>query len=410
MPTISGVSHQGVRAELRRSYEQQLLAALRASGPLSRADLAARLGVSRNTLGDIVTDLLERAVIVRAPGRSEPARGRPAARLALNPQAGQFLGVDFGHHRVHLAVIDASHAITADGAHPYDPDSPWPARVTAAFDLLDRLAGDRGVDLDAIVGIGIGLPGPFSPRTPPGPLPTTTSVSDYVADAFRGRFAETRLVLDNNTRFAALAEAIRIDVAATRSLVYVRLSDGVGGGLVIDGRLVLGANGYAGELGHVSVRADGRVCRCGKRGCLETVASVPAILERCGELGAPLGSLADLDQAVRRADPIVDRVLRDAGEAVGYVLGTLAVALNPDELVIGGPLVHVAAPLLDQARRAIDWELLPVGDVVPVLRRAELGDEDGAVGAVAALLHSSPLLANYPADARLSTLGEVSTA
>lgn len=387
----------GLHAALRRTHEDELVRTLQAYGPLPRAELARRVGLSRTTLTEMTAELLARAVLVVVESPlPRTGRGRPAARLALNPAAGQFVGLDFGHRRVRGVVVDATHEVVAGGVRSYDGDSGWQTRVAQGMDLLDELGRDPAVALTGLTAVAVGLPGPFSPRIPgDSGAGTSVSASDLVRRALQDRLGAPVLV-DNNTRFAALAEAIWGRGAGAEDLLYVRLSDGVGGGLVIGGRLVTGSAGFAGELGHVSFSTAGARCRCGKRGCLETLASVPSILQRCRDEGAPLTSLADLARAVADHDPVVDRVLRDAGEALGRVLGTVAVALNPAEIVVGGEIVGIAPVLLEQAQRRIAWEMLPLPAVAPTIRPAQLGDDDGALGAVAALFHSSPLLAGYP--------------
>jgi predicted NBD/HSP70 family sugar kinase len=205
---------------------------------------------------------------------------------------------------------------------------------------------------------------------------------------------------------AALAEAIT-GSGAVDDLIYVRISDGVGGGLVVGGRLVTGSAGLAGELGHVGVNAHGASCRCGKNGCLETVASVPAIIANCHTRGVPIEGLDELRSAVARSHPVVDQVLRAAGAAIGRVVGAAAMALNPAEIVIGGEIVRIAPVLVEQVRSTVAFELLPSAAVMPVVRGAELSDDDGALGALSALFHSSPLLAGYPAPAQAQPSGGV---
>ncbi|MDQ4098093.1 MAG: ROK family protein, partial [Actinomycetota bacterium] len=146
---------------------------------------------------------------------------------------------------------------------------------------------------------------------------------------------------------------------------------------------------------HVTVRADGLACRCGKNGCLETIASVPAILSACRAKGLAVEGLDGLAAAVARSHPVADEVLRDAAAALGRVLGAVAMALNPSEIVIGGAITRVAPVVLHQAAATITFELFP-GAKVPSVRAAHLSDDDGALGALAALFHSSPLLAGYP--------------
>lgn len=374
---------------------------------MSRGEIAAIVGLSRSTLSEITGHLLQRGAIVVVDtdaGRREGS-GRPAERLALDPGSGQFMGIDFGHRRVHVVVADASHEILMSGSTPYDDDTAWPQRINHAFAMIDRLSAEAKVHFGALQGIGIGVPGPL-PRPPAAsPRPTTGPAGrgwvDGLNAAFTDRFAAPVLI-DNNTRLAALAEAIS-GGKGVDDLVYVRLSDGVGGGLVVGGRLVIGSAGLAGEFGHVTVEPDGTQCRCGKFGCLETVASVPAILRRCQELGVPLVDLTELESAVRRSHPVVDQVLRAAAAAVGRVVGVTAMTLNPAKIVIGGEITRIAPVIVDQVAATVAYELIPSSAPGPAVLAAQLSHEAGAVGALAALFHSSPLLVGYPeADAQLT--------
>jgi predicted NBD/HSP70 family sugar kinase len=389
----------GVHALVRRTHEERVLAALRAHGALSRGELATSVGLSRTTLSEITAHLLQRGAIIVADtdAATRAGSGRPAERLALDPDSGQFLGVDFGHRRVHVAVADASHEIIAQGVERYDDDPPWAERLEIAFELIDRLSRDTGVHFGALQSVGIGVPGPYTGARPGFPAVSWKKqlAPDGVDVAFAERFGAP-VVVDNNTRLAALAEAIsRPD--AVDNLIYLRLSDGVGGGLVISGRLVTGSRGFAGELGHVTANPSGAACRCGKRGCLETIASVPAILRACSDAGADVETLDDLAEAVAKGDPAVDAVLREVGSTVGRVLGAAAMTLNPREVVIGGEIVRIAPVLVEQAAATLRYELYSIPSDQPhIVRAAQLRDSDGALGAIAAIFHQSPLLAGYP--------------
>jgi predicted NBD/HSP70 family sugar kinase len=389
----------GVHALVRKTHEARVLQALREHGALSRGQIARAVGLSRTTLSEITSSLLHRGavVVVDTDAAHREGSGRPAERLALDPSSGQFMGVDFGHRRVQVAVADAAHEIVASGFDRYADDVDWRTRLDVAFRLIDRLSTRYGVHYGALQGIGIGVPGPYSASIGRRGFPTHRAADGFpeasVEAAFGDRFGAP-VIVDNNTRLAGLAEAIFGD-RTIENLLYARLSDGVGGGLVVGGRLVTGSAGLAGELGHVTVRPDGAACRCGKNGCLETVASVPAVLAACRAEGLPVESLDDLAAAVARSHPVADQVLRDAGAATGRVLAAVAMALNPAEIVIGGGIIRVAPVILQQAVATITHELVP-GAAVPSVRAAYLSDDDGALGALAALFHSSPLLAGYP--------------
>lgn len=366
-----------------------MLAILRERGGLSRAQIAARSGLSRTTLSEITSELLARGaiVVVNTDARDRAGSGRPAELLALDPRSGQFLGVDIGHNRVRVAVADAAHEIIASGVEEYRPARPWPHRLAAAVGLVDRIAREQGINLAALQGIGVGVA---------GPVPAGGSRADVLA-AFSARFPAPVLV-DNNTRFAALAEAGHLgrnrragetgNDAEAGDVLYVRLADGVGGGLVVAGRLVSGAGGVAGEFGHVKVDPAGGVCRCGKRGCLETVAAVRPVLAAAG-----VDNLGEL--AVRRHEPHVRAVIDDVAEALGRVLADAALILNPEVVVIGGPLPFAVPEIVTGAAAVIRAEMIP-GEAHPLVRPAQLGDDDGARGAITACFRQSPLLTDYP--------------
>ncbi|WP_329247119.1 ROK family transcriptional regulator [Actinoallomurus sp. NBC_01490] len=379
----------GVHALVRRSHEERVLRVLRQRGALSRGEIAARVGLSRTTVSEITSDLIARGAItiVGTDAVGRVGSGRPAERLALDPSSGQFMAVDFGHRRVNVAVADASHDVIALGTSRYPESAGWPERIPAAFALIRRLSVDKGVHYRALQAIAVGVPG-WGDRSP----------ADGVAETFAEHFGAP-VTVDNNVRFAGLAEALRSPADSVQNLIYVRLSDGVGGGVVVNGQLVRGADGFAGEFGHITVAGpDGEPCRCGKRGCVETIASVPAILARCRSLGVRVETLDDLRAAVRIAEPTVDKVLREAGAAVGRALGAAAMTLNPSEIVLSGEIVHIAPMLFQQVVSTITYELSYRAEAAPVIRPALLADEGGALGAIAVLFHESPLLAGYPED------------
>jgi predicted NBD/HSP70 family sugar kinase len=366
-----------VHALVRRAHEERVLAILRDRGGLSRAQIAARSGLSRTTLSEITGDLLSRGaiVVVNTDAHDRAGSGRPAELLALDPHAGQFLGLDLGHTRARAAVADATHEIIASDLVGYPAASSWLQRLTAGVDLIDRMAREQGVVLSALQGIGVGVAGPY---------PAGGSRADVLA-VFARRFSAP-VIVDNNTRFAALAEA---STTEARDVLYVRLADGIGGGLVVGGRLVAGAGGAAGEFGHVKVDPAGGICRCGKRGCLETVAAVAPALAAAG--------VRDLDElAARRDEPSVRAAMDRVADAVGRVLAHATLILDPEQIVIAGPLPHAVPGIVTRAAAVVAAEVVSVGSG-PLIRAARLGDDDGARGAIVASFRQSPLLDDYPA-------------
>jgi predicted NBD/HSP70 family sugar kinase len=382
---------------IRRTHEERILATLRESGPLTRAELEERVGLSRTTLSDITAALLRRGALVeRGSDSGVRGRGRPAVRLALDPASGQFLGVDLGHRQVHVAVVNASNEVIAAGGRNYGAEEDWGARLDLTFGLIEELAASAGLGLGALEGIGVGVPGPAgSPLHADSSTPprwrglSRDAVIEMVQARFGARFAAP-IVADNNARYAALGEAVWGPSPETDSLLFIRLSDGVGGGLVVGGRLVGGAFGAAGELGHITADPDGGPCWCGKHGCLETVASVPSVFARAGHLGA---DAAEIDPAA----PEFRRAVREAGEATGWVLAAAAGAIDPREVVVAGDMLRFP-DFFAAVRETFEREVVPIASGSR-LRVSALSEQAGALGAIAAAFHRSPLLAGYASNA-----------
>src|SRR3954449_5020680 len=258
----------GALEALREGNRARLVDALRRSGTASRADLARATGLSRSTVSSLVADLQERGVVAER-GDDRTRAGRPGMLLALDPSAGAAVGVDFGHSHLRVAVADLSSTVLAERLEALDVDHRADEALDRAVQLVDAVLAEAGVARERVLGAGMGLPGPIDRRT--GTVGSSVILPGW-AGVRAGEAMSARLGLpvavDNDANLGALAE---IAVGAGRGLddvVYVKIASGIGAGLVLGGRLHHGATGVAGELGHVQVRPDGAVCRCGNRGCL----------------------------------------------------------------------------------------------------------------------------------------------
>lgn len=385
--------HGGSLPPVRRGHEELVLGVLRAHGPLSRGELSRRCGLSRTTLHDVLTGLLASGAVVTTRGSGDGAprgRGRPADALALDPEAGQAVGIDFARRAVHVAAVDLAYELVGTAGEEHAPDLSWPERVAIAERLVGGLLGGKPWRR-TLKGIGVGVVGPVLEADGAGT--GAACLESLVRERFGGPVA-----LDNNTRLAALAESAWGAAAGDQDVLYLRLSHGVGGGLVVGGVLHRGAYGLSGEFGHIPVDAAGARCECGGTGCLETVASIRAVLDAYRARGGRAEDVAALAAAARSGDPIVLGLLRDVGTRVGGVLAALANAVGPRVIVIGGELAGLGAPLIGPVQRALDVGALPMARPRPALRGASLGDVAGALGGIALVLRDSPLLSRYPAD------------
>jgi predicted NBD/HSP70 family sugar kinase len=271
---------------VRALNRSRVIDALRRHGTVSRAGIARETGLSRSTVSSLVADLQRQGFIVElpedgdgdAPGRVRSS-GRPPVLLALDPSAGAVLGVDFGHRHLRVALADLSSRVLAERRVELDVDRAATSALDGAADLAATVVEEAGLDRALLVGAGMGLPGPIDRVTGAvghsvilpgwGGLRAAEELSRRLGLAVR---------VDNDANLGALAEVSYGAGRGATDVVYIKMSSGIGAGIILGGRLHRGATGIAGEMGHVLVDPRGRVCRCGNRGCLETLAAGPALL------------------------------------------------------------------------------------------------------------------------------------
>ena len=281
--------------------------------------------------------------------------------LSLNAAAGAALGITFGHERLQVAVADLSSTVLAERAADLDVDKEPAAALALAASLAGDALTEAGVARDHVVGAVVGLPAPVDRRTQA--VYATPILSPWVGIDVRAELVRALglpVEVENDANLGALGEVLSGAGRGFADVVYVMLSAGVGAGLVLDGRLYRGGAGIAGELGHVSLSDEGELCRCGQRGCLETVASTGAVL---GVLRRAYGEALTLPRVLELAaggNVGCRRVLNDAGRAVGRVLADVCNHLDPGAIVVGGELSAAGDLLLDGVRSAIERHALPV--------------------------------------------------
>ena len=380
VPPVPGHTLDDLRAANRRA----VTSALGDMGPMSRADLVRATGLSATTISSLVADLIESGAVAETDDRARPHKGgsgRPPVLVALAVRPGQVAGIDIGHHHVRVAVADRAGTILAEDQTETDTDSHGERTLEQAFSLLERVVASTGGRVPDLVWAGLCVPGPIdrrSSRLDGGVLPGWRGMAPGVEMQER---LGIPVAVDNDANLGAVAEHRQGAAEGASDLIYVKVASGLGAGLVLAGRLHRGATGIAGEVGHVPVRDDGLVCRCGARGCLETEVSALRLLEMLrpayGDLDVT-GLLA-LDAA---ADPGAQRVLNDAGHAIGRSLAGLCTVLNPDVVVIGGSL-GASDSLVRGVQTAVEHFAQPDAAAAVDVRPGRLGHRAELVGAVA---------------------------
>lgn len=381
--TTGDARQHGSPSRSRQGHETLIVSLLREHGPLTRAELGTLCGLSRTTLYDAVGALMDSGTVLASiPAAAQRKRGRPAEVLALNPSVGHLLGIEFTRRAVRVAVMDAAHEIVGTAAEPHAHDTSRQARIDLAWQLADSLTGQAlPLRPGTFRGIALGVVGPVA-SLDCGPLsaPWHNTVSALVRERFGAQ-----VLIDNNARLAMLAETIWGGAAGEQNVLYLRLSDGVCGGLVIGGTLHRGAHGRSGMFGHITVEPDGAPCTCGGSGCLETVASVGAVLDAYRATGGTAADIPDLVAALESDDRAAHAVLARVGAYVGRVLADVSHAVGPDLIVLGGELVNAGRALMAPVEHILNTHAAQRSCEVPRVVPAVLGDCGTALGAIALL-------------------------
>ena len=358
-----------------------VLSLIRTGEAVTRADLARRTGLARSTVAQRVEALLAHRLVYEAGG-SASTGGRPPAVLAFNRGAGVVLVADLGATHSRLAVSDlagtplAERAFDTDVARDPELVLGW---VHERFQELLAAAGRDGAD---VRGIGIGVPAPvaFSRGEPVAP-PMMPGWDGFSIPNWFKQHYEAPVLVDNDVNIMALGEHWT-HWRDTEHLLYVKIGTGIGCGIVAGGRIHRGAQGAAGDIGHVRLAGhDDVVCRCGNIGCLEAVAGGRALAMKLTEMGLKADSSRDVVALVRAGEPRAIQAVRDAGRYLGEVLAGCVNFFNPGAIVIGGDISEAHQQLLAGVREVIFQRSLPLatGDLRIVPSR--LGDRAGAIGA-----------------------------
>ena len=386
---VSGDVADGSLEALRERNRMRVVDALRRSGTATRSELARATGLSRTTVATLLGDLQARGLVVETAVDDTRAggRGRPPALLRLDASAGTVLGIDFGHRHVRVGVADLSSTPLAERSAPVEVDTEATQALDLAADLVAAVLDDAGISRDRVVGAGMGVPGPFDRRR--HVINSATILPGWVGRdpaAELQRRIGVHVEVDNDANLGALGEHRFGAGRGLTDAVYVKLATGIGSGLILRGALHRGATGIAGELGHVQVQPDGVVCNCGGRGCLQTVASVPTLLDAARAAHGRDLTLQGLVELVAAGDFGVRRIVGEAGRAVGRVLSDLCNLVNPEAIIVGGDLSAAGEPLLAGIREAIDRHALPGAAEAVEVRPATLGERAEVLGALALVI------------------------
>ena len=295
------------------------------------------------------------------------------------------LALDIGGTKLAAGVVDARGGVHSFLVEPSRPEEGAEASLARLFDLGRRAIDASGVGLAAVGAVGIGCGGPLdadrgvllAPLHLPG-------WRDVPVSALAAHTFDRPVTLENDATAAAAGEHRWGAGAGVRNMVYLTLSTGVGGGVVIDGTLYRGSHGNGGELGHVTVDWHGRRCRgCGRAGCLEAYVSGTSIAERAQEAGLEFATAEEVAAAARAGEPGAKAIWDETLEALSCGLVSIVNLFEPELVVLGGGVTRSGELLIGPVRAAVlEDAMRPTGELVDVVI-SPFGDQVGVVGAAA---------------------------
>lgn len=328
---------------------------------ISRADIARTTRLTRTTVSDIVTELIQEG-LVEEVGVGTSRGGKSPILLSVVEDSRTMIGLDLAQNQFSGAVVNLCGKLYETKSLPVD-ERDGDEALGLVYEILDPLVNTAG---DSLVGIGVGTPGLVNTREGVVVSAVNLDWSDLpLAQLLRERYSLPVCVL-NDSQAAAMGEYVYgKESDEPRNLIVINARHGIGAGIVIDGQLFQGDGGGAGEIGHVVVvMEDGLLCRCGNYGCLETVASAQAIVKRMRQLaGGPAGvgviTLEAVESAFSAGDSLARQVVLEAGSYMGLAISGLVGMLNIQNIVLSGELTRFGTPWLEAIRNMMMKTSLP---------------------------------------------------
>ncbi len=364
-----------------------------AHGP-SREALSAQLAFSKTRANALVAGLIEQGWLDEV-GLRASSGGRRAETLQLHRGLGVLLCADLGATSVDLAVLTPDLQVLARHAEAIDVRDGPASVLSRVRTLMRELLARSGLKPKQVIAIGVGVPGPVDfasgQLVEPPLMPRWDSFS--IRDDLRADY-DAPVWVDNDVNLMALGELWRLKRALTNFLV-IKVGTGIGCGVVCHGEVYRGANGSAGDVGHICVDPDGPRCHCGNLGCVETMAAGPAIARAAAE-AAQTGRSAllaerlqqqgeltpeDVGHASRAGDAAANGIVQSAGTLVGQMLASVVNFFNPSHVFVGGGVTRIGPLFLASLRQSVYQRSLALSTRHLEITVSPLGDQSGLIGA-----------------------------
>lgn len=362
-------------------------------GALSAAQISRLTGLAKSTVSTTLAELRRTEIVVEVGSEYAGGVGRPATALTLNPLAGTCIGILLGQTEIQLTLADVSHSVLFDRTVQLELDHPPEAAGAIVRDLIREAYRGQRHKQSALLGVGIAMGGPVNPVNGTviraGGMPRWAGVD--LREFFAPMFEGLPIFCDNESNCAAIAEMTWGAARGHDDFMVYTLDLGVGGAVVVGGKVMRGIAGGAGEFGHMMIDPNGPPCRCGNRGCIETYANFRGPLaEASRNFGRPL-RVPDVVEMAIAGDRFCRELIARTGEAGGHGLGIIGSAFNPPLVVVSGRLAASGDILMKPLSESFERHTLIKHGDVPAgarteLRPSQFGDNGACIGAVGLVL------------------------
>jgi predicted NBD/HSP70 family sugar kinase len=322
---------------------------------ISRAEIARLTQLTRTTVSEVVSGLLSEG-LVQEVGLGSSLGGKPSIQLGLVPDARYLIGLNLAQNRFIGSVVDLRGEIQKTFEVPIKNGDGRKA-IQLVYRIVDHLLKE---EWKSLMGIGVGAPGLIDTRA--GIVVNAVNLDWQnlpLAHLLEERYQLPVRIL-NDSQATAIGEFVYGEHDSDGNLIVINISHGIGAGILINGRLFQGDGGSAGEIGHILVRKNGQLCRCGRKGCLETIASGWAVLQSMQRLPglSEVTTLEELQTKFYADDPLVKEIILEAGRSLGTTIGGLAGTLNIKKIVLTGDMTRFGEPWREAVREAMSGAAL----------------------------------------------------
>lgn len=381
------------------SAEAEIMLALRKRERISRTEVSTITGWSKAKAAQEIKSLIDKGLLIEV-GEGSSQGGRRPGLLSLNNLLGYIIGLDIGATSLDVVLADVTGQIIQRISDNADVRVKPEQFLGRCIELINQMIEAHGIHAYQILGIGIGVPGPVD--FVHGILVAPPLMPDWenfpIRNFFTDIFSSAFVVVDNDVNIMALGEQRMGNGVGVDNFIYVKIGTGIGAGIVSNGRIHRGSDGYAGDIGHICVDKQGPVCRCGNQGCLEAMTAGPAIAEKAMQAARNGNSQIlsrlmetnggvlypeDVNTACRDGDIAALEIIRTSGQMIGEVLASFVIFFNPSHIFISGGIANFGNHLLVSIRRAVLRRSLPLATAHLSINFSNANSNAGTIGALA---------------------------